>query len=157
MPLPASTNPRSSFSIVKSLPPTANWTVGRWSTVVEDGYNQPYVHLSTLYTTNGSVWTYLGLTTLLRTGNGAIDRFTDCVVDKGEGGTGVGNGCVACALDYFAVYTCAGRLELPEALRVVDRRVVNLLAGSVHNVLVDVAEGVEGLPTVWVVLVAPGA
>ena len=84
-----------------------------------------------------------------------VDRFAGVVVDEGEGRSRVGDGLVAGPGDCLTGDDGGGAVEHPEALRVVDGRVVWGLAAE--GGLVDVAEGVEGFAFVGVVGVFDGA
>lgn len=77
--------------------------------------------------------------------DGVVDGGAGVVVDEGEGGARVGDGAVARALEGPAVDGGRGRVEHPEALAAVDRRVMDFLARGLDGRLVDEAEGVEGL------------
>ena len=81
--------------------------------------------------------------------NGLVDGFAGCVVNESESGSGISNGGVARAFDCLAGYDCRGAVEHPEALGVVNGRVVRGLAAK--GVLVNVAKGVEGFAFVWIV------
>jgi len=75
--------------------------------------------------------------------DGAVGSLAESVVDEAESCAGVSDGGVAGAGDGLAGDRSTGRLELPEALGVVDRGVA--WRGTVRGSLVDVAEGVEAV------------
>lgn len=85
--------------------------------------------------------------------NGVVDGLDGLIIHKGESGTCVGNGLVPRARDGLAIDSSRGGVELPEALAVVHRGVIDPLA--LDYVLVDVAKSVERLALVGIILVAP--
>ena len=87
--------------------------------------------------------------------DGRVDGFAGGVVDESEGCSSVSDGGVTGTFDRLAGYDCGGAVEHPETLRVVHGRVVGGLAAE--GVLIDVAEGVEGLAFVWIICVFDGA
>lgn len=93
--------------------------------------------------------------------DGGVDGLAGGVVDETERGARVGDGRVARASDAGAVDGGGGAVEHPEALRVVDRGVIDLVLGDAgvrEGGRVDEAEGVEGFALVARVGgVAPGA
>lgn len=98
---------------------------------------------------------------VLGAGNGRIDGFACNIIDETKCGARVGDSGVAGARDIRAVNGGRGAVEHPEALRVVDRGVIDVALGHTSGGecgLVDVAESVEGLALVARVgSVAPGA
>ena len=125
--------------------------------MVEDGKTQPYSNLSNPIKYDGSTRTHLHLTALYGAANGTVDRLADVVIDEGECGTSVSNSGVATALNNMAIDRCTRRLELPEALRVIHVRIVDVLTGRIDDVLVDIAERIERFAFVLIMRIAPGA
>ena len=73
--------------------------------------------------------------------DGLVDSLAGRVVDKAEGGSRIGNGGVAGALNCLASDHRRGGVEHPEALGVIDGSVEGGLAAE--GSLINVAEGIE--------------
>jgi hypothetical protein len=48
---------------------------------------------------------------------------------------------------------CGRRVELPEAIGVIDMRVPDVAASGVDDIIIDESECVEGLALIWIFLV----
>ncbi len=83
--------------------------------------------------------------------DGLVDSLAGRVVNKAEGGSRIGNGGVAGALNCLASHHCRGGVEHPEALGVIDGSVVGGLAAE--GSLINVAEGIERLAFVRIIRV----
>ena len=73
--------------------------------------------------------------------DGLVNSLAGRVIDKAEGGSRIGNGGVAGALNCLASNHCRSGVEHPEALGVIDGSVEGGLAAE--GGLINVAEGIE--------------
>ena len=88
-----------------------------------------------------------------RARDGLVDGFNGRVIHECKSCASIGNGGVARSGDGLAVDGSGGRIEHPETLAVVDRRVGDVLPRSGDDVLIDVSEGVEACTLVGVVCI----
>ena len=70
-------------------------------------------------------------------GDSIVDSFANLVTDKGQSCASISDCCVARLVDSQAIDNCRGGGELPEALRVVDRRVVDLISSCIDGILIQ--------------------
>lgn len=92
---------------------------------------------------------------VLGAGDGIIDCLARSIGNQGQSGPGICDGGVTGLADSLSIHGGRSRVELPEALGVIDRCVLNLLAGSSYGILVNVPERVEALALVGVVGIPP--
>lgn len=91
------------------------------------------------------------LIVVLGSWNGIVDGLAEFVIHQSESGACIGNGTVPASVNFLAIDGGRSALELPEALRIIDRGVVRGLPSQ--SFLVDVSKGVKGDSVIWVILV----